>query len=64
MIDLAITVIDVVRWAIVIALFAFVGHQLLALIREARWLDDDLTWPETPGARNDRTRLLDEGQVR
>lgn len=62
MIDVAITVIDVLRWAIVIALFAFVGHQLLALLREARWLDDGWS-DDTPGARNDRARLLDEGQV-
>lgn len=64
MIELAITVIDIARWAIVIALFAFVGHQLLGLLREVRWLDDDLALPETPGARNDRARLLDEGRLR
>lgn len=61
MIDLAILVIDVLRWAVVIALFAFVAHQLLALLAEARWLDDDDPgWSDTPGARNDRARLLED----
>lgn len=66
MIDLALAVVDIVRWVVVVAVSAFVAHQLCALIREARWdwLEDDRGWDATPGGRNDRSRLLDEGRVR
>lgn len=63
MIDLAARALDVVSVLAVAGLFAAVAHLALDVIREASILDDP-TWPETPGARNDRTRLLDEGQVR
>lgn len=54
--------VDVAALAAVGALFAGVVWLVLDWIREARLLDDPpaRTWPETPGQRNDRRRLLGE----
>lgn len=59
MIDLAITVLDALPWLTLAAFVAFVAHQTLGVLRDANWLRDS-TWPETPGARNDRARVMED----
>lgn len=57
-IDLAILAVDVLRLVVVGALFAAVAWGLMYVLRESSRLDDPPRWPETPGARNDRQRLM------
>lgn len=54
------TVLDVLALVVLGALFAGVAWLALRTFAEARWLDDPPagSWPETPGQRNDRQRLL------
>lgn len=51
--------VDAIRWLGVAVVVAVVVHQMLALLRDARWLDDH-PWEDTPGGRNDRRALLED----
>ena len=57
-----IAVLDVLALVVLGALFAVVVWLALRTVAEARFLDDPpaRSWPETPGSRNDRQRLLGE----
>jgi hypothetical protein len=57
-IELALDVLDVLRLVVVGVLFAAVAWGFMYVLRESSRLDDPPRWPETPGARNDRQRLL------
>lgn len=56
------TAIDVLALVVLGALFAAVAWLALRTFAEARFLDDPPArrWPETPGARTDRARLMED----
>lgn len=62
MIPFLLRALDLLAVVTAAGLFVLVARMLLGLLREARFLDDPPAWPESPGARNDRARLLDGGR--
>lgn len=54
--------LDALALVVLGALFAALVWLVLDVVRDLRWLDDPpaTRWPETPGQRNDRRRLLGE----
>lgn len=62
MTELLVRAIDVLALGVLGALVAGLVWLVLDFVRDLRYLDDPPAnrWPETPGQRNDRQRLMGE----